>query len=784
MRINDKIKVLAYAVSLAFGSPLLATNALAVETNAEVATATTSALTTNTRSTLDSGSTSPRKVSPNVQERILNFNDLGYSGSILMQGSESQVYVGFGSRLDEITSKATLSLDFIPSPALLSVVSHMKVYFNNELMSVISIADGTQGKKVQASIPLDPRLFSNYNQLRFEMIGDIDQLCRDPNHASIWAEISQNSHIALQVQKTQIANDLSLLPAPFFDQRDMTSLVLPMVIGDNADIDEIKALGIASSYFGSLAEWRKTSFPVLQDEAPDDHAIVFVTNDNKPEFLKDYPDVDGPYLQMISHPSKPYVKLLVVSGRDNKDLIKAVKGLAFGQHLLTGPIAKVTRIQQIKPRKPYDAPNWINTERPVTLAEMVKDLNRLQIEGQTPPPVTVDFQLPPDLFTWQSNGIPFELGYRYSPQNDTSGSRMSLSINNQFIKAFPLTSEGESQHAERLRIPLLDDASLSDRGEVHIPAFKVGSRNNLKFEFGFSSPTSGGALKDGALTCQSTQPSKQYAAIDANSYVDFSGFAHYIQMPNMRSFANSGFPFTRMADLSDTVIVLPEQPTQGEIETFADMMGRFAANTGYPAVNIELTNKWSKETLQDKDILTIGIEQNLKEVSENYSPNMLLNDELRLSQLPSKNENQQGKNWVSPTTSEPQPADLVEISAKGNFAAITSYQSPFSPQRTVVNILANSAPALNLVNEALNDTSKVGSMFGSVITIRDNSIASFNVGEHYYVGHLPVWQLVMYHFSQYPILMSFAALLLVILVTLALWRVLRRIARSRIEDTE
>lgn len=33
-------------------------------------------------------------------------------------------------------------------------------------------------------------------------------------------------------------------------------------------------------------------------------------------------------IEMINHPQNPYVKLLVVFGRDDKDLLQAAKGIA------------------------------------------------------------------------------------------------------------------------------------------------------------------------------------------------------------------------------------------------------------------------------------------------------------------------------------------------------------------------------------------------------------------------------------------------------------------------
>jgi hypothetical protein len=188
-----------------------------------------------------------------VFKRVVPFTQLGYSGSIAIQGSEANAYVGFGSRLDEVVSKATLYFDITPSPALLALVSHVKVYLNNELMGVASIVDGQQGKKLSLSMPLDTRYFSNYNQIRFELIGNTQKDCANPNDSSIWAEISQSSHIEMFVQKTQLESDLSLLPAPFFDVRDFSQLNLPVVMGDKYDLDEVKAAGVLSSYFGSLA---------------------------------------------------------------------------------------------------------------------------------------------------------------------------------------------------------------------------------------------------------------------------------------------------------------------------------------------------------------------------------------------------------------------------------------------------------------------------------------------------------------------------------------------------
>ncbi|HHB1594445.1 cellulose biosynthesis cyclic di-GMP-binding regulatory protein BcsB [Vibrio campbellii] len=713
-----------------------------------------------------------------VFKRVVPFTQLGYSGSIAIQGSEANAYVGFGSRLDEVVSKATLYFDITPSPALLALVSHVKVYLNNELMGVASIVDGQQGKKLSLSMPLDTRYFSNYNQIRFELIGNTHKDCANPNDSSIWAEISQSSRIEMFVQKTQLESDLSLLPAPFFDVRDFSQLNLPVVMGDKYDLDEVKAAGVLSSYFGSLAAWRGAQFPLSFDTLPERNAVVFITNDNKPEFLKDFPDTDGPRLQVITHPTDPYVKLLLVIGRDSADLNTAVRGLALGNQILTGPIAKINEVKQIKPRVPYDAPNWVSTDRPVALSELVEQKSMLQVEGRTPPPISVSLRLPPDLFTWQSRGIPMDLNYRYSPPTeDHSGSRLTLSINDQFIEAFNLTTEGQGGDSNRVRVPLLDDSFLSSDEQVRIPAFKVGSKNQIDFEFGFASVTDG--------QCQVTQPSKQYAVVDGDSTLDFSGFPHYIEMPNMRAFATSGFPYTRMADLSETAVVVPKNAPREALQTFLNMMGSLGADSGYPGIQIQLTDQWDAETLKDKDILSIGVVRSLEEAANDPEQvNLVVEAGERQIRLPSKNEQQLGMNWMSPSDANQVPADYVSVEADGSFAAIYGMESPYTSNRSLVSIMAAHPADFASVDKALSDSGKIEHMFGSVVTLRNDEVASYNVGSHYYVGELPVWQLVWYHFSNHPIVVACFAAILMVIVTIVLWRVLRQVSAKRLEKTE
>lgn len=714
---------------------------------------------------------------PKVIEREYLLSDLGYSESIELQGSKSDTYIGFGSRLDEVVIGGDLNLRFTPSPALQSKFSHLKVYFNQELMGVVAIEEGKQGQLLDAKIPLDPRFFANYNQVRVELIGHLDLECWNPDDQSIWAEISKNSRIHISSRKIRLRNELGFLPAPFFDEREFSKLILPVLLPESPSVELVKSAGVAASYFGALSKWRGAEFPVHFGQLPTQHALIFMTNTERPAFLKDFPPVNKPTLQVISHPENPYIKFLLVMGRDTDELLTAVKGLALGNSVLTGPVAEINRALQIEPRSPYDAPNWVRTDRKVLFSELVENKQELQISGRNASPVNISLQLPPDLFTWRSRGIPMDLHYRYSPPpEDYDGSRMSVSINKQFVEAFNLTQRGISGDEARVRIPLLTD-SFSGGDLVRIPAFKVGSKNQLAFQFSFASISSG--------ACKTIPAAPPKAVVDGSSSVDFSGYPHYIEMPSLRAFANAGFPFTRMADLSETIVVLPSILARPEIETFLQLLGFIGASSGYPAVGVEVVNDWQPAQLRDKDILAISVTSALSSaMADSDALPMILSETERAISRPFRNRQASLNIGENGRSVDNEVAENVNVSATGGLAAVVGAESPYTPGRSVIAVMAASTEDLAKVSAAFNDSGKITAMFGSVAVFREDRVSSYLVGDRYYVGKLPIWQLIWYHFSEHPLLLLLLAALLIAMLVVVIWRILNQIAAMRLRAGE
>ena len=690
-------------------------------------------------------------------------------GSMVLRGINPNGGVEFGMRSDEVVSKAMLNLEYTPSPALLPVQSQLKVYLNDELMDVLPVTKEQLGKKTLAQVPINPLFITDFNRVRLEFVGHYRDVCENPASSTLWMDVGRNTSLQMTYQSLALKNDLSAFPVPFFDPRDNRQLVLPMVFAASPDTTQQLAATIVASWFGSRSAWRGQSFPVMYDKLPDRNAIVFATNDKRPSFLRDHPAVKAPTVEMMSHPDNPYVKLLVVFGRDNKDLLQAAKGIAQGNVLFRGNSVTVDNVKPLLARKPYDAPNWVRTDRAITFGELKTYEEQLQSTGLEPSPVSLSLNLPPDLYLMRTNGIDISLKYRYTAPATKDSSRMDISLNNQFLQSFSLTSNQETNQL-MLRLPVLQGL-LDGKTDVSIPALKLGAVNQLRFDFQYMNPMPGGSVDN----CITFQPVQNHVVIGDDSTIDFSKYYHFLAMPDLRAFANASFPFSRMADLSESIVVMPKSPSEGQVTTLLDTLASVGAQTGLPAINLTLTDDGSQIQNKDADIMVIGnIPDKLKDDKRVdllvQAAQSWVNTPMRQTEFPS----------IMPDNNDRQATVQTTVTSTGPMAAIVGFQSPYNDQRSVIALLADSPRGYELLNNAMNDSGKRAAMFGSVSVIRESGVNSLRVGDVYYVGHLPWFERLWYALSNHPVLLAILAAVSVVLLAWVLWRLLRIISRRRL----
>ena len=696
---------------------------------------------------------------PSTRTVHLSLRDLGSAGPVELRGVAGYSDLPIGSRGDEIITQARLHLRYSYSPSMLPELSHLRISLNGEPAAAVPLPRETAGHEITRDVEINPQYFADFNHLRLQLVGHYTHDCEDPGHTGLWTTISDRSELELQLRAVNLRNDLALLPGPFFDRRDSRPLELPVVLPAGASLETLRSAGVVASWFGALADYRSARFPVTGVAAVSRHALVFATNHAKPAGLM-LADVSSPTVRVMDNPNVAYGKLLVFMGRDDEQLHTAVLGLVLGQTVVTGESAEV-RAVTMRARTPYDSPRWLRTDRPVRFSELVSSPEMLEVHGKMPDAIQLNLRLPPDLMTWQQTGLPVDLHYRYTAPTERDDSSLTVEVNDRLARVIHLRPDNEADGAQRLMVPLVPSTVLSDDERVTLPGIQVGAENHLSLRFAMDSHIQG--------ACRERMPDVQRSSIDPDSTIDLTGFRHYVALPNLALFASAGYPFTRMADLSQTVIVLNDSSEASSVESFLSLMGRFGRLTGVPATGVRLAGaKATADDLRDVDILVLASTSDGVQAERASALGVTIGAGGR--QLRQALQGTDG------------PSANVEVSAAGSVAVIEGYESPYSLRRTVVTLLANDASARSALAEALDH--RANAIHGDVVVVRGESLHAYRSGQTYYVGDLPLGSRVWYAVSRHPVLATLTAVVLVSLLGFLAIGALRRRAARRLGETD
>lgn len=704
--------------------------------------------------------------------------ELGVGMPIDLLGSDARREFPFSFRNDQVVTSATLKLDYAWSPALIPEESHLKVLLNDELMASLPL-NKEDYNGLTSEIHLDPSLFIEFNRISFGAVMHYTRDCEDPLHSSLWAKVSNKSRLEVTVRNLKLPDDLGLLPAPFFDKLDHRKLNLPFVFSGKPGNDVLRVAGVVASWFGGLANYRGADFPVLVDTFPKGNGVIFVQG-TMPEALG-LAGINGPGLAVVTNPNNEYAKLLVVMGRDTKELELAAQALTVGETALSGRVATVEQLE-IPERKPYDAPNWIPTDRPIQFGELTSP-PALQTEqlaqanfktSLAPETIQVNFSVPPDMFTWRSSGIPVDLHYRYTQHPVEDKSTLNVNINGIFLQSYPLLSRSD-RWSDAKRYLMLEDGRIAAHHKFTIPQQNVFGKNQLQLNYFFDY-----TQKE---LCKGVFLNNERGAIDPESTLDFSAFPHYTALPNLRFFANDGFPYTRLADLSETAVVLPDSLSAADMEMYLLLMGRMGKVTGYPALRHQVITAAGVDDMADKDFIVMGAAGNQPLLSRWADATYLaLENGTHRLKIPGPFERLwAGWNELELEDNLEQASSLI-TKGDGKLGALIGFESPLKSGRSVVLFTGDSTDEQVALLQAMTDDKTIEKFKGDMVLQSGKRIEGFQLTPSYYVGSLPFWMSLRWHLSKQPLILfifiGFAALL----VAGVSYRVLRAMAAERLKQ--
>ncbi len=504
-------------------------------------------------------------VPPGQYRDTFTLNDAG-SPQIELHGIDSRHEIYFTLPQTHVVRTAKIHVYYAFSPSLLPQLSHIKLLMNGTLFATIQPNAGQLGgsdpKEAEAEFSIPADLLVHNNNLTMQFIGHYTMVCEDPANTTLWARVHRNTYLDIQGDQLPLADDLKQLPMPFLDPAVIQPLSIPIVFASAPSFKAIQAAGVVSSYFGLISENRPVRFPVKIGPIPQGNAIVISdASGNLPAGLN-LPEVSAPTVAMRANPNDPYSKVLVIAGSNADQTLIAAQAVALHSDMLNGAQSAIDNFRLPGAQQPDQAPRWARTDQTIALWDYA---TADQLQGDGSAPLNVYFRIPPDIFYSERPNSTLRLSYRYNSIPIGPISSMQVRINNAFLGSVPLIPGQEASRKMVVDVPV---------PVVNLRPFS----NSLSFDFTFQ------LLKKGG--CQDTTPINMQAAILRDTYLDLRGYPHYAPLPNLEMFANAGFPFTRLADLAETTVVLPSVPTEQEIETFVTMMGHFSRQTGFPTLRV------------------------------------------------------------------------------------------------------------------------------------------------------------------------------------------------------
>ena len=726
------------------------------------------------------GGVAARAVSPGQFDNIFTLADVGVPDTIALRGVDAFHSVNFAVPQTQLVKSATMKLQYHFSPGLLPMISHLKVSLNGTLFATLPVTqqaaysgDMTDAQKMSvarsesnalltATLTLPAELLVHNNNLTFEFVGHYTMQCEDPSHTTLWAHVDTTSSIELAGNLLPLPNDLKLLPLPFYDAAVNLHPSIPIVFLSQPSPKTLQAAGIIASWFGILTDYRPARFPVGMGTIPQGNAIVLSESANELPTGLSVAGSSGPTVAMRTNPSDPYSKVLVITGDNADDLVTAARVLTLQQNALAGDMQRLTLAEAPRRSEPDAAPRWLKTDKIIPLSELTQG-NDLQGDGSVP--VNIFLRVPPDLYYGSKSGnLAFQMNYRYNGIPLANDSSLQIYMNGAYVSSTPM--------------PHNDHASANLQTVIPVPVVNMRPfSNSMQAKFVFQLAKKG--------HCQDTAPMNLQGAILKDSYLDIRDIPHWAPLPDLEIFANAGYPFTRRADLSDSAIVLPASPTQEEIELYLTMMGHFGAQTGYPVLNVTVTDSEGMKP-GDKDYLVLGTVDDspaLNRINDNL-PVKIENGGLRIQDTEGYFDPLQHAWWKVKSSDHIESGRLETANGLPD-ALIEGIEWPRHSKHSLVLIALRDKSIVPNFLQVFLKTSQSSDMAQSVSVLSGNRFVSYRIGnEIYHVGYLSFFIQLRMILSEFPWLVVVGALVLCFLMAGLLRAMLRRHARRRLQGTE
>ncbi|WP_395372055.1 UDP-forming cellulose synthase catalytic subunit [Komagataeibacter diospyri] len=634
---------------------------------------------------------------------------------------------------DKIIRSAQLVLSgSVRRPAGVGQVA-LAVMLNNQNVGVVCLSGtGTFGP---VTLPVSPLYFDTQNRFNFRLLTAASEafppaacgpdaqpptgdalVVHDPD---VQVSIAPESVLSFSTVRLIPHRLLSALPYPLLDRGEANAVPITFVLPAAPGGDTQAAAAMVASWLGMSMQDRRIHFNVAAGLPAHGNAVAIGMGQAGPWGSTP----PGPVVAEVANPHDAFGTVLVISGRDGAEVTTAARALALGQQVHVDTATAMPTAVTVSPHRPYDSPTMLPTDRPVALGELLPD-GVLRRPGLAPMLVEIPFSVPPDLHTWRSR--PFTARLRIDVPDGALVSRwqshVAVMLNGTFLHNYPLVSWSLNPFGKRGGGVVTHD--------VELPSWLLGERNTLSVYLDVR-PRHVGAQENNA----------PLIGLEPSSILDFSHSRHLAALPSLKLFVTTGFPFTRMADLSRTTVIVPPDAAAATESAFLDMMGFFGATSGCPVTGVHVgTTDMAYGPDPQDDLIVISPQGQLGAAAQVLDHAGYRNGATWRVQA---------GQWISHLYG----AQTTGIPTTFDEGALVAARSPYSRHGSVVAVLGTTPDTLSAMVQDMRDPARIGRFAGDMVVRHGARLDNYRTVGAYTVGYMPAWMWPDWYLGGHPLLL-------------------------------
>ncbi|MGB3640349.1 MAG: cellulose biosynthesis cyclic di-GMP-binding regulatory protein BcsB [Rivularia sp. (in: cyanobacteria)] len=515
------------------------------------------------------------------EKYILEFNRSPIVGNRMrLRGVYSEGRLAFTRPRGWDVGTVKAEIHFQHSPALYANRSNLTVLVNDRAVGSIPLnRKRSQVGRVLLNIP--SKLLQEYNELKIVAQQNNTEGCSDPGDPTLWTEILPDSKLIFNYNSKPIPLNFSNYPYPFFDNLNLDTNRIVYLKPQSTSQSWLEGAARLQASLGRQAEFRPIETDLISDisDVSGNQRLVIIGTPGEQPALADLDlprkitgsqilDDDGIAIPenrgvlILTTTKKGKVPVLVATGNGPKGVAKATQLLAQPsfRKMSTDQIVFVDKLEETSTLGKREWPRYLPESNNFELSEIKTQFNGdafrdVSVRGSAAPPIEIDFRaLPDDRFV---RGSSMNLVYSYSPQMNPRTSAVEVLLDGVFIGGARLDS---------------DEGEMRKNLKVDLPAklVKPDSKLQVFFRMNPKEPFD-------KANCISPPDQQLSGTVHSDTSFDLKR-ENSVELPNLQ-LMQYGFPFAAPQDLSETAIVLPQEPSNTDVLTmlaFSERLGRLS----------------------------------------------------------------------------------------------------------------------------------------------------------------------------------------------------------------